>query len=71
MANKNEITDPVLFKGQKIRRIIFRGEWYFSVVDIIQALTNSAKPSIYWTVMKTRVKNDDGVQLFTICKRLA
>ncbi|MHB8903736.1 MAG: BRO-N domain-containing protein, partial [Patescibacteria group bacterium] len=67
---KNELSEFVQFKGQKIRRVLLNDEWWFSVVDVVRALTDSAKPSIYWTVMKTRVKNEDGIQLFTICKQL-
>ena len=40
------------------------------MVDVVEALTDSAKPSVYWSVMKERVKKDDGIQLFTICKQL-
>lgn len=29
----------VLFKNQKIRRTEYRGEWYYSIVDIIEILT--------------------------------
>ncbi len=32
----------VVFKGKEIRRVIHDNEWYFSVVDIIAALTDSA-----------------------------
>src|SRR3989344_3025404 len=65
-----ETAQIALFKGKKIRKILFQNEWWFSVVDVIEALTDSDRPSVYWTVMKTRVKNEDGFQLFTICKRL-
>ena len=59
-----------LFKGKKIRKILFQNEWWFSVVDVIEALTDSGRPSVYWTAMKTRVKNEDGFQLSTICRQL-
>ena len=65
-----ETAKIALFKGKKIRKMLFQNEWWFSVVDVIEALTDSESPSVYWTVMKTRVKNEDGLQLFTICKRL-
>ncbi|MDP3056987.1 MAG: hypothetical protein Q8N37_00500 [bacterium] len=65
-----ETTKIALFKGKKIRRIIFKNEWYFSVVDIIEALTDSVQPSKYWTAMKARVNLEDEVQLSTICRRL-
>jgi DNA-damage-inducible protein D len=59
-----------IFRGKKIRKIIWQKEWWFSVVDVIEALTDSVKPSIYWSAMKARVKNYDGIQLSTICKQL-
>ena len=59
-----------IFQGIKVRRIIHDGEWWFSVVDVIKVLTNSNKPAVYWSVMKTRVEANDGFQLFTICKQL-
>ena len=59
-----------IFKGKKIRRIIYFNEWCFSVVDVIEALTDSSNPKVYWSAMKTRVKNEDGFQLSTICKQL-
>ena len=65
-----EIAKIVLFKGKKIRKTLFQNEWWFSVIDVVEALTDSDRPSVYWTVMKSRVNNDEGVQLFTICKQL-
>jgi hypothetical protein len=39
-------------------------------VDIIQALTDSDRPSVYWTAMKARVKDEGNFQLSTICRQL-
>lgn len=63
-------TKIAVFKGKKIRRIIYVNEWYFSVVDVIEALTDSVKPRVYWNAMKTRVKKQDGIELSTICRQL-
>ncbi len=65
-----EETRIAIFKGKNIRKILFNNEWWFSVVDVIEALTDSSQPSKYWTAMKARVNNDDGVQLSTICRQL-
>ena len=59
-----------IFKGKEIRKTIFNKEWYFSVIDVIEALTDSAKPSIYWSAMKARVMSEGEFQLSTICKQL-
>jgi DNA-damage-inducible protein D len=59
-----------IFQGQKVRRLIHEGEWWFSVVDVVSALTDSNKPRVYWNAMKTRVELSDGLQLSTICRQL-
>jgi len=71
MAKK--VIDPTriaIFQKKEIRKIIYKNEWWFSVVDVVEALTDSNKPRVYWSAMKTRVKMDDGVQLSTICRQL-
>ena len=65
-----ENTKIVLFKGKQIRKTLYQKEWWFSVVDIIEALTDSSQPSKYWTAMKARVGVEDGFQLSTICRQL-
>ncbi|OGL66176.1 phage antirepressor protein [Candidatus Uhrbacteria bacterium RIFCSPLOWO2_01_FULL_47_24] len=65
-----ENTKIALFKGKKIRKILFQNEWWFSVIDVIEALTDSDRPSVYWTAMKARVKDESEFQLSTICRQL-
>ncbi|MDR2577786.1 MAG: Bro-N domain-containing protein [Chitinispirillales bacterium] len=45
-------------------------EWYFSVIDVIEVLTDSSNPRDYWFKMKQRVKLEDGIELSTICRQL-
>ena len=59
-----------LFKGKKIRKIIYQGEWWFSIVDVVAALTNSVNSNDYWYKMKIRVKEEDGFEPSTICRQL-
>ena len=65
-----ELTKIAIFKGKDIRRDIYKNEWWFSVVDVIEALTDSVKPRVYWNAMKTRVKASEGVELSTFCRQL-
>jgi DNA-damage-inducible protein D len=60
----------MLLMVKKIRRIWLNKEWYFSIVDIIAALTDSVNPRYYWFKMKIRVKSEDGIELSTICRQL-
>ncbi len=59
-----------IFKGKKVRRTIYKNEWWFSVVDIVEALTDSDKPRDYWYRMKQREKESSGVELSTFCRQL-
>jgi DNA-damage-inducible protein D len=47
-----ENLDLIPFQGERIRRIIHEGEWYFSIVDVIELLTDSPIPRNYWTKVK-------------------
>ena len=69
-------TDKVqLFEDQPIRTawVEDEEEWYFSIVDVIGALTE--QPGIdgarnYWKVLKNRLK-EEGSQLVTACNQLS
>ncbi len=39
-------------------------------MDVIETLTDSGRPSVYWVAMKARVKEDDGFEVSTICRQL-
>jgi DNA-damage-inducible protein D len=43
-----------IFQGNRIRRVLHDGEWWFVITDIIAALTNSANPSDYLKKIKKR-----------------
>ena len=66
----NNLNKIAIFKGKKVRRLIYNNEWYFSVIDVIEALTDSINPRDYWFKMKIRVKLEDGFEPSTICRQL-
>ena len=62
-------TKIALFKGKEVRKTIYENEWWFSVVDIIEALTDSTKPRDYWYRLKKREKESSGAELSTFCRQ--
>ncbi len=44
--------------------------WYFSVIDVVGALTDSVNPPDYWFKMKIRVQSEDGFELSTFYRQL-
>jgi len=68
MTKENTIR---LFQNQKVR-VLWDSEkekWFFSIVDIIGILTESPNPRKYWSVLKTRLKQE-GSELTTKCSQL-
>ncbi len=63
---------PTAFEGQSIRRLYdeVTDTWWFSVIDIVQILTDSENARDYWFKMKQRVKAEDGAELSTFCRQL-
>jgi len=58
----------VVFQSKEIRRLLVDNVWFFAVVDVIAALTDSDKPRDYWYRMKQREKVS-GIELSTICRQ--
>lgn len=60
-----------IFEEKRVRTIWDdeQEKWYFSIVDIIEVLTDSPNPRKYWSVMKTRLKSE-GSETATNCSQL-
>jgi hypothetical protein len=69
MEENNKIA---VFQNKKIRRIWYKGEWYFSIVDIIAVLTeqdNFQTSRKYWNKLSQRLR-EEGSEVVTNCHRL-
>lgn len=71
MENNKLETISNLFDGKEIRSVwdSEKEEYYFSVVDVINALTDSPEPRKYWSVLKSRLKKE-GSEVATNCSQL-
>ena len=60
-----------VFEDKKVRTVwdADNEKWYFSIIDVIGILTDSADPKRYWSVLKTRLKKE-GAEPTTICSTL-
>jgi len=59
------------YNNQEVRAIWKDDEsmWYLAIVDVVAAITRSAAPRKYWSVLKTRLKKQ-GNELATNCSQL-
>ena len=60
---------PIVFQDKTIRRTLVNDEWFFSVVDVVAALTDSPDPGAYWRKLKQRLVAE-GSQVVTNCHGL-
>jgi DNA-damage-inducible protein D len=66
MEHDNKI---VLFQDKHIRRMWHKNEWWLSVVDVIEVLTDSSQANRYWADLKKRSIKDNN-QPFAFCEQL-
>ncbi|ODS42216.1 MAG: hypothetical protein MSIBF_02455 [Candidatus Altiarchaeales archaeon IMC4] len=66
----NQDNALAVFQGREIRRVWHDGQWYFSVVDVVEVLTDSIKPRDYWYRLKERELESSGIELSTNCRQL-
>lgn len=72
----------IVFENKKIRHIWHKGDWWFSVVDVVGVLSESPTPRQYWGKIKNRefeqfqlspiwvqlkLKSSDGKEYLTDC----
>lgn len=69
---RQDNTKIAIFKGSKIRRLIYRNEWWFSIVDVVQVLTEQSDNHTarkYWNKLAQRLR-EEGSEVVTNCHRL-
>jgi DNA-damage-inducible protein D len=55
-------TPIVSFESQNIRKIWHEERWFFSIIDVVEALTDSDRPRKYWNDLKTKL-SEEGSQI--------
>ena len=60
----NKALVQLKFEGYQIRRVLDAetDEWWYAIVDVIEALTDSTKPRNYWYDLKRREKEKSGIE---------
>src|SRR3989344_1797180 len=57
MKKSNSI---ILFNQKQVRRVWdeLKELWYFSIIDVVEILTESPRPRKYWNALKTKLKQE-------------
>ena len=53
-----------LFKSKEIRRVLHEDEWFFSVIDVVEAVTDTNRPRQYWADLKAKIIKEGASELY-------
>jgi DNA-damage-inducible protein D len=52
----------ITFQNQKIRRIWHENQWWFSIIDVVEVLTESSRSRKYWADLKIKLQKEEGFE---------
>ena len=61
---KSDLIRVAVFEGKHIRKIMHLDEWWFSIIDIVEALTGSNIPKRYWSDLKRKLAKEGYSELY-------
>ena len=59
-----QTTKIAIFRNRKIRKTIYKNEWWFSVIDVIEALTGTERPRKYWNDLKKKLIQEGYIEVY-------
>ena len=64
MTTQNQtITKIAIFQKKEIRKIFHKGDWWFSVIDVIEVLTDTPRPRKYWNDLKKKLVKEGFIEV--------
>jgi len=61
--SQKENSKLALFEGREIRKIFHEGEWWFSIIDVVETLVGGERPRKYWNDLKKKLIAEGYFQL--------
>ena len=53
--NEEQTTQLAVFEGKSIRKALHEGEWWFSIIDVVEVLVGGDRPRKYWGDLKAKL----------------
>ena len=53
--NPENTSRLAVFEGKQIRKVLHEGEWWFSIIDVIEVLVGGDRPRKYWNDLKNKL----------------
>ncbi len=61
--NTEKSSNPIVFNGKQIRKTMHEGEWWFSIIDVVEVLVGGERPRKYWNDLKNKLHQEGYDQL--------
>jgi prophage antirepressor-like protein len=61
--NSEETSKLAVFEGKQIRKAFHEGEWWFSIIDVVEVLVGGDRPRKYWNDLKKKLLQEGYDQL--------
>jgi hypothetical protein len=58
-----QTTKLAVFEGKRIRRTLHEGEWWFSIIDVIEVLVGGGRPRKYWSDLKGKLAAEGYIEV--------
>jgi len=63
MTKEITTTKIAIFQKKEVRKTLYKNEWWFSVIDVIEVLTGTERPRKYWSDLKKKLENEGFIEL--------
>jgi DNA-damage-inducible protein D len=61
--SRQETSKLAVFEGKRIRKVLNEGEWWFSIIDVVEALVGDDRPRKYWNNLKQKLAAEGYVEV--------
>ena len=58
-----ETSKLAVFQGKRIRKVLHEGEWWFSIIDVVEILVGGDRPRKYWNDLKQKLAAEGYVEV--------
>ena len=63
MPKEITTTKIAFFQKKEVRKVIYKNEWWFSVIDVIEVLTGTERPRKYWSDLKKKLESEGFIEV--------
>ena len=63
IMSKQKASKLAVFEGKRIRKVLHEGEWWFSIIDVVEVLVGGDRPRKYWNDLKQKLAAEGYIEV--------